>query len=389
MGFTHTRALGFAKWLEDQQEDEAPSTHSVAVERTDGADEYVEAKPGNLPDAWPVIRLDILYREHMNLLCKAGLQMGSWLSQAGGIGAEDTLLVVDMQNDFMPVKCAPYGGRAAVAEGEAVVEPVTELIEAFSRRGALIVATRAFHPADHISFYEQGGPLPSHCVQTTPGSCFYPAVAEALHLAHTAPLLECDEYGLPCPAGRVEIAFKGILEDVASPGAFRYDQEHYEKSLRHCRWELPSCPLRGVQCAEPWTGALALKCSNLTNDIDANPDLSALLQPDLRPLHEVIPRSGRLLIVGLALDTSILETAVAASRLGYEKVFVAIDACRASHFGITGEYGSGFLTDPAYIVSQFEKHDINIVQSGEVLRTLGDSPKLRKGRSPSPVKGGA
>jgi len=145
------------------------------------------------------------------------------------------------------------------------------------------------------------------------------------------------------------------------------------------------------------TGAMALKCSNLANDINASPDVTALLQKNLRPLDTIVPKTGRLLIAGLALDSGVFDTAIAASRLGYDKVCVAVDACRPQHFGMSGEYGSGFLTDPAFIVSEFKKHNVQVVQSSEVLRAcprgLLDSPKgsLRAcdTHCSSPVRGGA
>jgi nicotinamidase-related amidase len=323
------------------------------------------------------------------MLKQTGMTISSWCGLTGGVRPEDTLLVVGMQNDFLPGTFAPWGGRAAVLEGESTVDIVTQLIEAFSSKGGLIVATRAFHPQDHTSFYDQGGSMPPHCVQTTPGCAFYPKVAEALQHAYSSPLAqEPDENGLPPSPGRVEIAFQGFLEEVASLGAFRYDRQFFEERLRNCRWDLHEGRLAGVACAETWTGAMALKCSNLPNDINANPDISALLQPDLRPLHEIIPRHGRLLIAGLALDTAVLDSAVAASRLGYKEVSVAIDACRATHFGPSGEYGSGFLTDPAYIVCQFQKHSVNIVQSSEVLRACSNPCSPRPARAGSPGRGG-
>ena len=39
-----------------------------------------------------------------------------------------------------------------------------------------VVATRDWHPADHASFREQGGPWPPHCVQDTPGAELSPAL---------------------------------------------------------------------------------------------------------------------------------------------------------------------------------------------------------------------
>jgi nicotinamidase/pyrazinamidase len=39
------------------------------------------------------------------------------------------------------------------------------------------VATRDWHPPDHASFVEQGGPWPPHCVQGTPGAELNAALA--------------------------------------------------------------------------------------------------------------------------------------------------------------------------------------------------------------------
>jgi nicotinamidase/pyrazinamidase len=42
-----------------------------------------------------------------------------------------------------------------------------------SGRFDLVVATRDWHPANHASFAEQGGPWPPHCVQGSPGAELY------------------------------------------------------------------------------------------------------------------------------------------------------------------------------------------------------------------------
>ena len=80
----------------------------------------------------------------------------------------EALLIVDFQNDFCP------GGALPVPDGDAIADRVTELLE--SGRFDLVVATRDWHPADHASFKEQGGPWPPHCVQGTPGAELHPAV---------------------------------------------------------------------------------------------------------------------------------------------------------------------------------------------------------------------
>jgi len=79
---------------------------------------------------------------------------------------EEALIVVDMQGDFMP------GGALPVPEGDKIIPRCNEYIREFRKRGALIVATRDWHPENHVSFREHGGIWPKHCVQNTPGAEF-------------------------------------------------------------------------------------------------------------------------------------------------------------------------------------------------------------------------
>jgi len=76
----------------------------------------------------------------------------------------DVLILVDVQNDFLP------GGALGVPHGEAVIPVLNTAIEHFHDRGLLIVATRDWHPANHCSFRAQGGPWPPHCIAHTPGA---------------------------------------------------------------------------------------------------------------------------------------------------------------------------------------------------------------------------
>ena len=88
------------------------------------------------------------------------------------------LIVVDVQNDFLP------GGALAVTEGNRVVAPINALMPEYR----LVVATQDWHPADHLSFASAhtgktvGESIdldglrqmlwPDHCVQGTPGASF-------------------------------------------------------------------------------------------------------------------------------------------------------------------------------------------------------------------------
>ena len=58
------------------------------------------------------------------------------------IGPHDVLLVIDMQNDFMP------GGALAVADGDAIVP----LVNRIAARFANVVLTQDWHPNGHASF---------------------------------------------------------------------------------------------------------------------------------------------------------------------------------------------------------------------------------------------
>ncbi len=78
------------------------------------------------------------------------------------------LVIVDFQYDFCP------GGALAVPDGDAIAGRINEL--AGSGEFDLVVATRDWHPPDHGSFAEQGGPWPVHCVAGTPGAELHQAL---------------------------------------------------------------------------------------------------------------------------------------------------------------------------------------------------------------------
>lgn len=72
------------------------------------------------------------------------------------------LLIVDMQNDFLP------GGALAVPGGDEIIAGINALAE--SGRFVTVVATQDWHPRNHCSFVANGGTWPDHCVQGTHGA---------------------------------------------------------------------------------------------------------------------------------------------------------------------------------------------------------------------------
>lgn len=97
----------------------------------------------------------------------------------GSLQSGDALLIVDVQNDFLP------GGSLAVAGGDEVVPALNGYIRAFESRGLPVYATHDWHPERHCSFREQGGPWPPHCVAGTAGAEF----PEALRLPSSTTLI--------------------------------------------------------------------------------------------------------------------------------------------------------------------------------------------------------
>ncbi|UCE15196.1 MAG: bifunctional nicotinamidase/pyrazinamidase [Candidatus Heimdallarchaeota archaeon] len=102
---------------------------------------------------------------------------------------KDALLVVDIQNDFLP------GGALAVTDGDQIIPGVNILAAKFHQIESPIIFTQDWHPADHSSFasthpgknpydlYEAPGigPVlwPDHCVQGSPGANIAPGLQTA------------------------------------------------------------------------------------------------------------------------------------------------------------------------------------------------------------------
>lgn len=80
------------------------------------------------------------------------------------------LICVDVQNDFCP------GGALAVKGGDQIIPVLNRYLDRFKRAGALIFATRDWHPENHMSFEKQGGIWPPHCLQNTKGAKFHPGL---------------------------------------------------------------------------------------------------------------------------------------------------------------------------------------------------------------------
>jgi nicotinamidase-related amidase len=90
------------------------------------------------------------------------------LEKSLDLSTNDALIIVDVQRDFCP------GGALPVPEGDQVVPILNEYIKLFKAADVRVFATRDWHPPNHVSFKEYGGPWPPHCLQHSEGAQFHP-----------------------------------------------------------------------------------------------------------------------------------------------------------------------------------------------------------------------
>lgn len=140
----------------------------------------------------------------------------------------DGLLLVDVQKDFC------RGGSLAVEDADAVVPVLNKWIEATLARSLPVYASSDWHPRGHISFREQGGLWPPHCLADTDGARFHP--------------------GLKLPESAVIIT-KGVRFDQDQNSVF--DQTGFAVRLER----------DGVK--NLWVGGLALDVCVLASVLDA------------------------------------------------------------------------------------------------------------------------
>jgi nicotinamidase/pyrazinamidase len=76
------------------------------------------------------------------------------------------LLIIDVQKDFCE------GGVLPAQDTVSLIKPLNEIINYSITHRIICVYTRDWHPFNHCSFIDQGGPWPKHCVQGTLGAEF-------------------------------------------------------------------------------------------------------------------------------------------------------------------------------------------------------------------------
>jgi NAD+ synthetase len=233
------------------------------------------------------------------------------------------LIVVDVQNDFCP------GGALGVAGGDQLAGRLAEAAE----RVGTVVATRDWHPADHVSFVQRGGTWPVHCVAGTPGAELHPSVAGMRfdRVQDKGSDAEREAYsgfdGTELAAwlrerGVERVKVGGIATDycVRATALDALENGFETTVLADATAAVELAPGDGERAlAEVRAAGAAVDRVHLLRDAD---ELRALLERRVERVREIVERAGReRVVLGLSggIDSA-LALALAARAVGPERV---------------------------------------------------------------------
>lgn len=211
----------------------------------------------------------------------------------------DVLIIVDMQNDFVP---NTQSSSFAVKEGDMIIDKIKILANQFLTNNSFVIATRDYHPLSHVSFKDNGGIFPSHCVQGTHGSEIVPEIAEIL-------FSESDK----TIHNNAFIVFKGIDKSIDSYGASKYTNKYRNRCF--------NVPFSDIQHCQQKSGAFHLFNSthsrkfkinekSISDFINAPPDITFDIEKLRMENMDCINKAKNIFIVGLALDFCVIDTAI-------------------------------------------------------------------------------
>jgi nicotinamidase/pyrazinamidase len=130
--------------------------------------------------------------------------------------SNNALIIVDVQNDFLP------GGALGVPEGDKVIDPILGLVN--SQFYHHVLASRDWHPLNHMSFVENGGQWPKHCVAGTNGAEIHPAISQLEDVTLITKGRNPEKEAYSAFDGFVHVEYSPLLpEYLTKKGASRVD----------------------------------------------------------------------------------------------------------------------------------------------------------------------
>jgi nicotinamidase/pyrazinamidase len=124
------------------------------------------------------------------------------------------LILVDLQNDFMP------GGALGVKEGDQIIPVVNDLLK---KKFDCIVASKDWHPKDHVSFASRFERKPGEVIQ-------FSGIQQILWPDHCVQGTKGAEFAPGWDSSKVERVFlKGSDKDIDSYSTF-FDNGHQKET---------------------------------------------------------------------------------------------------------------------------------------------------------------
>jgi nicotinamidase-related amidase len=285
----------------------------------------------------------------------------------------DTLIIIDMQRDFIPNthengSISTFG----VANSDIIIPEISKLTTRFlSRDNGYVIASRDYHPANHVSFLENKGPFPSHCVQGTPGSEIVPMISRALLTSGKNKPKEKHKH--------VEIVFKGFDTNTDSFSAVKYADNNSSNKIQQknrgvCK-HAHFCSIHSGSFNIPVSGHKVIDQTKLfgpgghmsgTGNINAPPDIvftrsKKQMEESRLENMKFIKKSKHIFIVGVALDFCVIDTAINLTQKIGKKVYIILDMCRPAFI-----HGDGYLTPPLQLVQMLKKYNIKIIKMSNI-----------------------
>ena len=317
------------------------------------------------------------------------------------INKNDTLIIVDMQNDFVDYENNnnseeledTFGGQnslelnkgafAVTNSKNIILSNFINLIDIFKNKKCKIIATKDYHPKNHCSFTKNKGKYPPHCVMGTEGAELVVPIKQALNNYNN-----------------LFIAYKGFSPKIDSFSSFQYNNYSHKK-ICGCNTN------KNGGCSDTWTGSFIIedgskysKTQNesspvISKDVNANPskkDFKTYFKyctnkPEIKKKEKFFKydyvyntdkyckikrldtflddnKKGRIFIVGLAGDICVLDTAINASlNLNNKEIFIIEDLIRMAY----DDDDDDWITSPTKYIKKLKKgKDIKIINSSKI-----------------------
>jgi nicotinamidase-related amidase len=261
-----------------------------------------------------------------------------------------TLIVVDMQNDFIPNQYEATG-TLAVHHGDTIVPGIVELMNQVHSMGGTVICTKDYHPHTHKSFSGNGGAFPSHCVQGTLGSELQDDILE--------------KFDEKKDQGRMHEVIKGTNPETDSYSALQYHADTYEKRdsfLGESDSTIPglvtSTDCHGGSCRD-FTGSFLITqphygergCTCHITEVSGD-EATMELTVNATRLDKIIREGGeKILVCGLCWDLCVIDTAIHCAKGTDKEVILVSDLSRAIWIKDSG----GFISSRETLAKMIHK----------------------------------